>query len=98
METVIETKEQGNTLTMKIIDVRGQRNERKKWMHCFEDVNAIVFVVDVSCYSEHLEEDISTNNLNESIKIFDMVVNSKKKKKKKLFFYYFFFYFLHLIR
>jgi len=29
----------------KILDVGGQRNERKKWIHCFEGVHAIVYVV-----------------------------------------------------
>lgn len=27
-----------------VVDVGGQRSERKKWIHCFDDVKAIVFV------------------------------------------------------
>ena len=28
-----------------MVDVGGQRNERKKWIHCFQDVTAIIFCV-----------------------------------------------------
>ena len=31
-------------LTFRVIDVGGQRSERKKWIHCFEDVNSIIFI------------------------------------------------------
>ena len=29
-------------------DVGGQRNERRKWIHCFNDVTAIIFVAALS--------------------------------------------------
>ena len=31
-------------------DVGGQRNERKKWIHCFDDVTAVIFVAALSEY------------------------------------------------
>ncbi|RYG56152.1 hypothetical protein EON66_03585 [archaeon] len=31
-----------------IYDVGGQRNERRKWIHCFDDVIAIIFVAAIS--------------------------------------------------
>ena len=31
--------------TFRVVDVGGQRSERKKWIHCFQDVTAILFVV-----------------------------------------------------
>jgi len=34
----------------KIFDVGGQRNERKKWIHCFENVTAVLFVGVLSEY------------------------------------------------
>eukprot|EP01084_Bolivina_argentea_P147297 257735_1 len=40
-----------------IFDVGGQRNERKKWIHCFENVTAVIFVASLSCYDENLLED-----------------------------------------
>ena len=35
----------------------GQRSERKKWLHCFEGVTAIIFCVALSEYDLVLMED-----------------------------------------
>ena len=40
-----------------MVDVGGQRSERKKWIHCFEGVTAIVFCVALSAYDLVLVED-----------------------------------------
>ena len=40
-----------------MVDVGGQRSERKKWIHCFEGVTAIVFCVALSAYDLVLAED-----------------------------------------
>lgn len=42
-----------------LLDVGGQRSERKKWIHCFEDVTAIFFCVALSAYDLVLREDAS---------------------------------------
>jgi hypothetical protein len=36
----------------RLVDVGGQRNERKKWIHCFEKVTAIVFVVSLNEFDQ----------------------------------------------
>ena len=41
----------------RIVDVGGQRSERKKWIHCFEDVTAILFFVALSAYDLGLREE-----------------------------------------
>jgi GTPase SAR1 family protein len=41
----------------KLFDVGGQRNERKKWIHCFSDVTAVLFVAALSAYDLTLFED-----------------------------------------
>ena len=41
----------------RLVDVGGQRSERKKWIHCFEDVTAILFFVALSAYDLGLRED-----------------------------------------
>lgn len=40
-------------------DVGGQRTERRKWIGCFEDVRAVLFVVSLSGYDMTLIEDPS---------------------------------------
>lgn len=40
-----------------MFDVGGQRSERKKWIHCFEGVTAIIFCVALSGYDLVLAED-----------------------------------------
>ena len=43
--------------SFRLLDVGGQRSERKKWIHCFEDVTAIFFCVALSAYDLVLRED-----------------------------------------
>ena len=49
-----------NLLLCRLFDVGGQRSERKKWIHCFEDVTAIIFCVAMSEYDQVLHEDETT--------------------------------------
>jgi len=41
----------------RLCDIGGQRSERKKWIHCFEGVTAIIFLVALSEYDLSLAED-----------------------------------------
>ena len=60
----------------RIIDVGGQRSERKKWVHCFQDVTAILFIAAISEYDQTLYEDDARNRLHESLDLFEKVVTS----------------------
>ena len=40
-----------------MFDVGGQRNERRKWIHCFDHVDAVVFVAALSEFDQVLYED-----------------------------------------
>lgn len=59
---------EGNTFIM--LDVGGQRSERKKWINCFQDVTAVIFVAAMSAYDQVLFEDDHTNRMKEAIKVF----------------------------
>lgn len=54
---IVEVNFKFKGLLFRIFDVGGQRSERKKWIHCFEDVTAIVFCVALSAYDLLLAED-----------------------------------------
>lgn len=58
-------------------DVGGQRNERKKWIHCFENVTAVIFVAAISEYNQMLYEDQSQNRMDEALELFTEISNSK---------------------
>jgi guanine nucleotide-binding protein G(i) subunit alpha len=63
--------------TVRMVDVGGQRCERKKWIHCFEGVSAIFFVTSLSEYNQKCYEDDETNRMKESLLVFDEIVNSR---------------------
>jgi len=53
-----------------IVDVGGQRSERRKWISCFDNVAGLIFVVSLIAYNQVLYEDESTNRMEESLKLF----------------------------
>jgi len=59
-----------------LIDVGGQRTERRKWIHCFEDVTAVLFIISLSDYNQTLFEDGTTNRMQESEKVFGEMLNN----------------------
>jgi len=61
----------------KMFDVGGQRNERKKWIHCFENVTAVLFVAAISEYDQVLYEDDETNRMIEALNLFEEICNSR---------------------
>jgi GTPase SAR1 family protein len=64
-------------LDFEMYDVGGQRNERKKWIHCFDDVTAVIFVAALSEYDQALFEDASTNRMTEAVQLFGDICNNK---------------------
>lgn len=51
--------------------------ERKKWIHCFEDLSLILYVCDLSSYCYGLYEDDSCNALEENINLFRELSGNK---------------------
>ncbi|CAI8052376.1 Guanine nucleotide-binding protein G(i) subunit alpha [Geodia barretti] len=74
---IVETHFNYKSISFKMFDVGGQRSERKKWIHCFEGVTAIVFCVALSAYDLMLAEDEEMNRMNESMKLFDSICNNR---------------------
>ncbi|KAF1380033.1 hypothetical protein PFLUV_G00182290 [Perca fluviatilis] len=61
----------------KMVDVGGQRSERRRWFECFDSVTSILFLVSSSEYDQVLMEDRQTNRLSESLNIFETIVNNR---------------------
>ncbi|SPO38479.1 probable guanine nucleotide-binding protein alpha-2 subunit [Pseudozyma flocculosa] len=74
---IIETTFPIDDRTYRIFDVGGQRSERKKWIHCFENVTAVLFLVALSGYDSCLVEDKDSNQMQEALMLFDSICNSK---------------------
>ncbi|KAM5439968.1 Guanine nucleotide-binding protein alpha-2 subunit [Microsporum audouinii] len=74
---IYETRFTMGQLSIHMFDVGGQRSERKKWIHCFENVTSIIFCVALSEYDQVLLEESNQNRMMESLVLFDSVVNSR---------------------
>nr|AEL33704.1 G protein alpha subunit [Monascus ruber] len=74
---IYDTRFEMGQLKIHMFDVGGQRSERKKWIHCFENVTSIIFCVALSEYDQVLLEEAHQNRMIESLILFDSVVNSR---------------------
>jgi len=84
---VIEQKFEMKQNKFHVFDVGGQKSERKKWIHCFEMVTAVIFVAAMSCYDEVMFEDEERNSMSDSIELFGSICNNEYlfPNKKDLF-------------
>merc|ERR1719489_708850 len=62
---------------IQLIDVGGQRSQRRKWLHCFDNVATVIFVVACSEYDQTLREDPTVNRMTESLRLFASICCSQ---------------------
>ncbi|KIH67927.1 g-protein alpha subunit [Ancylostoma duodenale] len=74
---IFETKFEVDKVRFHMFDVGGQRDERRKWIQCFNDVTAIIFVCASSSYNLVLWEDSTQNRLRESLALFKNIWNNR---------------------
>uniref|UniRef100_A0AAR2J0M0 Guanine nucleotide-binding protein G(s) subunit alpha n=1 Tax=Pygocentrus nattereri TaxID=42514 RepID=A0AAR2J0M0_PYGNA len=74
---IFETRFQVDKVNFHMFDVGGQRDERRKWIQCFNDVTAIIFVVASSSYNMVIREDNQTNRLQEALNLFKNIWNNR---------------------
>ncbi|KAJ8434536.1 hypothetical protein Cgig2_004302 [Carnegiea gigantea] len=67
-----ENKKSGEVY--RLFDVGGQRNERRKWIHLFEGVTAVIFCAAISEYDQVLYEDENRNRMMETKELFEWVL------------------------
>lgn len=63
-------------ITLRIVDVGGQKSERRKWIHCFENVTSLIFLASLSEYDQVLEERDTINRMVESLSLFEIIIHS----------------------
>ncbi|XP_037946597.1 G protein alpha q subunit isoform X4 [Teleopsis dalmanni] len=61
-------------IIFRMVDVGGQRSERRKWIHCFENVTSIIFLVALSEYDQILFESDNENRMEESKALFRTII------------------------
>lgn len=47
---ITEVSWEHKNVQFRLTDVGGQRNQRAKWIHCFQGVNAVLFVAAINEY------------------------------------------------
>lgn len=62
------------TIIFRMVDVGGQRSERRKWIHCFENVTSIMFLLALSEYDQVLVEANNENRMEESKALFKTII------------------------
>lgn len=70
-----------NNLSYRLIDVAGQKSQRKKWIHFFDGVSAVLFFTALSGFDEILEEEPTVNSMQDSLQTFSDVVNNQFLEK-----------------
>jgi GTPase SAR1 family protein len=78
----------GGSMKILMVDVGGQRNERRKWIHAFDGVTLIIYVVGLSEYDQTLEERKEVNRLSEALSLFKDIVNFQGFKKKTVILFF----------
>lgn len=73
---IAQTELDEGPVHFRVVDVGGQRNERKKWIHCFDDVKALLFVVNLAGYDQVMFEDPTQNRMKESLNLFAQICNN----------------------
>ncbi|EDN08496.1 guanine nucleotide-binding protein alpha-2 subunit [Histoplasma mississippiense (nom. inval.)] len=79
---ITETLFELGQINFRMMDVGGQRSERKKWIHCFEGVQCLLFMVAMSGYDQCLVEDQNANQMHEAMMLFESLVNGEWFKRK----------------
>jgi len=78
---IIETQFQVKGMIFNLIDVGGQRSERKKWINCFDNVTAVLYCASLSGYDtvirETADHEEQVNRVHESLELFQGICNNK---------------------
>lgn len=62
---------------LRLVDVGGQRSERRKWAGVFEGVEVLLFLISISEYNQVLYEDETVSRFSEATTLWSSIANSR---------------------
>ncbi|PCH33170.1 guanine nucleotide-binding protein alpha-2 subunit [Wolfiporia cocos MD-104 SS10] len=68
-----------------LVDLGGQRSERKKWVHCFDGMSSVMFVVNLSSYDQPLVEATYANQMEDALLLWEAIYPSKWFRNTTIF-------------
>jgi len=71
-----------------VVDVGGQRSERRKWLHCFDNVKAVIWLVSLADYNNVLFEDKTVNRMHESLELFESTMRQDVFRDVPIFLFF----------
>eukprot|EP00038_Savillea_parva_P006801 m.165952 g.165952 ORF g.165952 m.165952 type:complete len:363 (-) comp12627_c0_seq1:81-1169(-) len=78
---IVETQFRFKGMIFNVIDVGGQRSERRKWINCFDNVTAVLYCAALSGYDTMIREtadhEEKVNRIHESLELFEGICNNK---------------------
>jgi guanine nucleotide-binding protein G(i) subunit alpha len=85
---IVEKSFEVQGATFNFVDVGGQRNERKKWLHCFAGVNMLMYITAMNEYDQMLYEDDTVNRMEESIAVFKGLLDYEEFRSKPVIIFF----------
>lgn len=85
---VIVTEFVCDTIRFSVVDVGGQRSERRKWINCFDGVRAIFWVSNLAGYDKVLFEDKNVNRMWEDLDLFKDTLKTPTFKDTPVFIFF----------
>ncbi|ETO24765.1 G-protein subunit alpha 6 [Reticulomyxa filosa] len=67
---------QNKKWTFRLIDVGGQKSERKKWVNVFHGIDVIIYIMSLNGYDQNTFEDGSINCYNETFDVFRQIAQN----------------------
>ena len=73
-----------DNMSIRLLDVGGQRSERRKWISFFDNCQVLLFFAPLSDYELQMYEDPSVNRMHDSLALFDQICNSHFFKDRSI--------------
>ncbi|GMT35681.1 hypothetical protein PFISCL1PPCAC_28768, partial [Pristionchus fissidentatus] len=81
---ITELEFEHKRLWFQMVDVGGQRTERRKWIHCFDNVDMLMYVCSLSDFDQQDPEDPTMNRMMQNFEIFKTLTVSEIFKKASI--------------